>query len=82
MIILLIYISNQNEHTSGVGSSVGNTVGTIVGFFEGLNVSGDSLGDTVGSDVVGLDIMGLKLGVLVVYAGQGKKRGICKIMAS
>ena len=71
MIILLIYISNQNEHTSGVGSSVGDTVGTIVGFFEGLNVSGDSLGDTVGPDVVGLDVIGLWLGEDVTRASLG-----------
>ena len=34
---------------------------------------GDSLGDTVGSDVVGLDVTGLKLGVLVGYARRKRE---------
>ena len=48
-------------------------IGDKLGRLDGLDVTGDSLGDTVGSNVVGLDVMGLKLGVLVGYARQGRK---------
>ena len=44
------------------GASVYDTVGTMVGFLEGLDVTGLSPGDTVGSDVVGLEVTGLRLG--------------------
>ena len=57
-------ITGELVRVSVVGSSVDNTVGTMVGFFEGLAVTGLSPGDTVGSDVVGLDATGLRLGDL------------------
>ena len=57
-------ITGALVRVSVVGSSVDNTVGTMVGFFEGLAVTGLSPGDTVGSEVVGLDATGLRLGDL------------------
>ena len=49
---------------TGIGAGVcSELVGGSVGLFVGLAVSGLWLGDTVGSDVVGLKVMGLRLGL-------------------
>ena len=69
-------ITGALVRVSVVGSSVDNTVGTMVGFFEGLAVTGLSLGGTVLSEVVGLEVTGLRLGDLDWLEVSGDTDGV------
>ena len=55
--------------------STGGGVGLRLGVLDGLEVSGLLLGDTVGSDVVGLKVTGLRLGDLDGLEVSGLRLG-------